>query len=108
VKAIAKGWFALCIPKREILLNMTTKHCIVAAILVGSVSLFAQPYSVDWHKVAGGGGASTGAVYQVSGTIGQSDAGGVEPMVCGLRGGVMRLSLIYSIPGMARLLPSRA
>jgi len=36
----------------------------------------AQPYSIDWFKIAGGGGTSTGATYQVSGTIGQPDAGG--------------------------------
>ena len=36
---------------------------------------FAQTYTVDWYKVAGGGGASTGGTYQVSGTIGQPDAG---------------------------------
>jgi hypothetical protein len=35
----------------------------------------AQNYSIDWHKIAGGGGTSTGGVYQVSGTIGQPDAG---------------------------------
>jgi hypothetical protein len=37
---------------------------------------FAQPYSIDWYKIAGGGGTSTGSVYSVSGTIGQPDAGG--------------------------------
>ena len=36
----------------------------------------AQSYSIDWHKVSGGGGTSTGGVYSVSGTIGQPDAGG--------------------------------
>jgi hypothetical protein len=35
----------------------------------------AQSYSIDWHKIAAGGGTSTGGVYQVSGTIGQHDAG---------------------------------
>ena len=35
----------------------------------------AQSYSIDWYKVAGGGGTSTGSVYSVSGTIGQHDAG---------------------------------
>src|SRR5258708_413311 len=35
----------------------------------------AQSYSIDWYKVAGGGGTSTGGVYSVSGTIGQHDAG---------------------------------
>ena len=32
--------------------------------------------SVDWYKIAGGGGTSTGGTYQVSGTIGQPDASG--------------------------------
>jgi len=39
--------------------------------LIGS----AQQYSIDWYKIAGGGGTSTGGVYSVSGTIGQPDAG---------------------------------
>ena len=37
---------------------------------------FAQQYSIDWYKIAGGGGASTGGTYSVSGTIGQPDASG--------------------------------
>ncbi len=36
----------------------------------------AAQYSIDWSKIAGGGGTSTGGVYSVSGTIGQHDAGG--------------------------------
>jgi hypothetical protein len=44
-------------------------------------SASAQSYSIDWYKVAGGGGTSTGGVYSVSGTIGQHDAGG--PMTGG-------------------------
>ena len=36
---------------------------------------FAQSYSIDWYKVSGGGGTSTGGVYSVSGTIGQPEAG---------------------------------
>jgi len=35
----------------------------------------AQNYAIDWHKIAGGGGISTGAGYTVSGTIGQPDTG---------------------------------
>jgi hypothetical protein len=45
------------------------------ALLIPAVS-FAQQYSIDWHKIAGGGGTSTGGTYAVSGTIGQPDAGG--------------------------------
>jgi hypothetical protein len=36
----------------------------------------AQSYSIDWNKISGGGGASSGGEYSVSGTIGQHDAGG--------------------------------
>jgi hypothetical protein len=36
----------------------------------------AGQYSIDWYKIAGGGGASTGGNYQVSGSIGQPDASG--------------------------------
>ena len=44
-------------------------------------ALHAQSYSIDWFKIAGGGGTSAGGAYQVSGTIGQHDAGG--PMTNG-------------------------
>lgn len=37
---------------------------------------FAQSYSVDWYKIAGGGGTSTNGQYSISGTIGQPDASG--------------------------------
>ncbi len=46
------------------------------AILALTTSVRAQSYSVDWSKIAGGGGTSTGGVYPVSGTIGQPDASG--------------------------------
>ena len=43
-------------------------------------SLFARPafadsYSIDWFTIDSGGGTSTGGVYQVSGTVGQAEAG---------------------------------
>jgi hypothetical protein len=40
------------------------------------LSAQSQSYSIDWYKIAGGGGTSTGGVYSVFGTIGQSDASG--------------------------------
>ena len=43
-----------------------------------TISVRAQSYSIDWYKISGGGGTSTGGVYSVSGTIGQPDASG-EP-----------------------------
>jgi hypothetical protein len=55
--------------------------CGMLSFLAFCVTIQAQTYSVDWHKVSGGGGTSTGGVYSVSGTIGQHDAGG--PMTGG-------------------------
>src|SRR5215469_13849843 len=37
---------------------------------------WAQQYSINWYKVAGGGGNSSGGNYSLSGTIGQPDASG--------------------------------
>lgn len=48
----------------------------LVGLLLAMPALHAQSYSVDWHKVAGGGGTSTNGQYAVSGTIGQPDASG--------------------------------
>jgi hypothetical protein len=64
----------------------------------------AQSYSIDWFKVAGGGDTSTGGTYQVSGTIGQHDAGG--PMTGGnysLTGGFWSIITVVQTPGVPRL-----
>lgn len=45
-------------------------------LLLVAFELKAQPYSMDWHTVAGGGGTSTNSQYSVSDTIGQPDASG--------------------------------
>ncbi len=34
-----------------------------------------QSYSIDWYKIAGGGGTSTNGGFTLTGTIGQWDAG---------------------------------
>ena len=44
------------------------------ALIIPGVG-FAQPYSIDWFKVAAGGGSSVGGIYTVHGTIGQPTAG---------------------------------
>ena len=65
-------------------------------LLIPSLGI-AQNYSIDWYKVAGGGGTSTGGVYTVSGTIGQHDAGG--PMTGGnfsLTGGFWALYAVQT------------
>ena len=45
----------------------------VGVVLV-AISASAQ-YTIDWSKIAGGGGASAGGGYSLTGTIGQPDAG---------------------------------
>jgi hypothetical protein len=64
-----------------------------------------QSYSIDWYKIAGGGGTSTGGTYTVTGTIGQPDAGG--PMSGGnysLTGGFWALISVLQSPGLPKLI----
>src|SRR5277367_4334912 len=64
----------------------------------------AQTYSIDWHKIAGGGGTSTGTngatVYAVSGTIGQHDAStAMSGGNYSLTGGFWSLISVVQTPG---------
>jgi hypothetical protein len=71
-----------------------------AALLLLIFDIRAQNYTVDWYKVSGGGGTSSGAQYTVTGTIGQHDAGG--PMTGGnysITGGFWSLISIVPVPG---------
>ena len=61
--------------------------------------VLAQSYSVDWYKIAGGGGTSTGGVYDVSGTIGQPDTGTMAGGNFTLIGGYWSLVAGASSPG---------
>lgn len=51
------------------------KLFLIAGLLL-PLLVTAQTYSIDWHKIAGGGGTSTNSPYTLSGTIGQHDASG--------------------------------
>jgi hypothetical protein len=81
----------------------------VLAILLSTLifqlsTAHAQQYSIDWFKVAGGGGTSAGGAYQISGTIGQHDAGG--PMIGGnysLMGGFWSIISVVQTPGAPQL-----
>ena len=69
----------------------------------------AQPYSIGWHKIAGGGGTSTNTQYLVSGTIGQHDASGT--MSSGnysVTGGFWSLISIVQTAGAPTLFISRS
>jgi hypothetical protein len=79
------------------------KLFLVFGLLIPTIS-FAQTYTIDWYKVSGGGGTSTGGVYAVSGTIGQPDASGA--MTGGsysLTGGFWSLIAVVQTPGLPNL-----
>jgi hypothetical protein len=50
------------------------KKTLICAILMWSLWAVTAQQSIDWYKISGGGGTSTGEAYQVSGSIGQPDA----------------------------------
>jgi hypothetical protein len=53
----------------------TNAFCALAALVLAlsASTIHAQSFAIDWYKVSG-----TGATYQVTGTIGQADAGGAD------------------------------
>ncbi len=90
-------------------MNVKSFLIILAVCLSAPGVLIAQSYSIDWHKIAGGGGRSTGGTYQVSGTIGQHDVG--EPMsgfIYYLKGGFWALIQVVQTPGAPALFISHA
>jgi hypothetical protein len=67
-----------------------------------------QNYSVDWYKISGGGGSSSGGYFSVSGTIGQHDAS--APLTGGtfsVTGGFWALINVVQTPGAPALYISR-
>ncbi len=89
-----------------------------ASVLFLGSGLFAQQYTINWSKIAGGGVTtpSTGGVYALSGTIGQPDAsgaltGGVYSVTGGFWAlpvavqtvGAPRLTIVSAAPGQATI-----
>ena len=60
-------------------MNRTQRSVRTALIATFAVTGFAQSasaqFSIDWYTIDGGGGTSTGGTFELSGTIGQHDAG---------------------------------
>jgi hypothetical protein len=68
-----------------------------------------QTYSINWYKIAGGGGASSNGQFALTGTIGQPDAGGA--MTGGgysLTGGFWSLVSVVQTAGLPNLTISHA
>ena len=51
------------------------KILILFIIVIISISLSFADYEISWYTIDGGGGTSSGGPYQLTGTIGQPDAG---------------------------------
>lgn len=89
------------------------KNLILLLGLLMAALCQAETYSIDWHKIAAGGGVSGGtnggSVYSISGTIGQHDAG--APMGGGgysLSGGFWSLVSVLQTSGAPELLISHS
>ena len=76
-----------------------TQAIVLFALCLTACAAIAQ-YSIDWFKVAGGGGTSTNGQYSLSGTIGQPDAGGpLTNGVYSLTSGFWALPTLVQAPG---------
>jgi len=76
---------------------------------LSSATASAQSYTIDWYKIAGGGGTSTGGTYAVSGTIGQPDASGVlSGGNYSLTGGFWAMIQVVQTPGAPTLYVSHS
>jgi hypothetical protein len=72
---------------------------LLAFLLIGDTLALAQTYSIDWHTIDGGGGTSTGGTYQVTGTIGQPDAGLMSGGSYTVQGGFWGIISVVQTPG---------
>jgi hypothetical protein len=66
---------------------MKTRALAFCLLLFGSGLQAHGQYAIDWWTVDGGGGASTGGVYAVTGTMGQPEAGRMSGGSFTLEGG---------------------
>jgi hypothetical protein len=91
--------------------NILIKISLLMAIIANPFQLYAQTYSIDWYKIAGGGGTSTGGTYAVSGTIGQPDATANNALSGGsysLTGGFWSLFSVVQTPDAPTLYITRS
>jgi hypothetical protein len=70
-----------------------------ATLALVTLATHAQNYSIDWFKIAGGGGSSTGGPFALSGTAGQPDAGSMSGGNYSLTGGFWSLISAAQSPG---------
>lgn len=79
--------------------SLVLPFLVCASLLTATLGARAQSYSIDWYKIAGGGGTSSNGTYVVSGTIGQADAGQMSGGNYSLTGGFWSLISLVQTPG---------
>ncbi len=90
--------------KRRYAWGIALLFCFILLPLAFSLRAWGQSYSIDWYKIASGGGTSTGATFQVTGTIGQPDAGGaMSGGSYSLTGGFWSLIAVVQTVGLPNL-----
>lgn len=73
---------------------------LLAAFFGAALSINAQSYSINWYKIAGGGGMSAGGAYQINATVGQPDASSaMNGGNYSLTGGFWSLISVVQTPG---------
>ena len=76
-------------------------------LLLASWQISAQVFKIDWFTVDGGGGTSRGGEFEVSGTVGQADAGIMQSAGFTLSGGFWGIVRVVQTPGAPPLSISR-
>ena len=79
------------------------RNLILALFLWGMALPAKAEFTIDWHSMDGGGGSSTGGVFSISGTVGQSDAGEMSGGSYVLQGGFWAVLAAVQQPGLPRL-----
>jgi len=78
------------------------------ALLTAPLLAPAQPYTMDWFTVEGGGGTSSSGPYSLCGTIGQPDAGVMSGGDFTLQGGFWGVVAAVQTPGAPLLTVTRS
>ena len=71
----------------------------VIAALLAAFTTLAADYTIDWFKIAGGGGTSANGQYSLTDTIGQPDAGVMSGGGFTLQGGFWGIVAAVQTPG---------
>ncbi len=80
------------------------KNGVVLAVGLLLVFVAQAQVAIDWHTLDDGGGTSTGGIYEISGTIGQSDAGAtIQGGAVALQGGFWALIGVLQTDGAPEL-----